>query len=278
MGACSIIQILHVTNPNRSSPTGIHGAPVDATWAWKLTTLPEETATVAIDIYPNDTPANSSKNLTEGSPPCEALRFLQDNTPEGDGLVKLLLPVHSGYVVQSDFLERRMVDCVDVPKVQGFVTPAQHIKGCTAEVYQSMSLSNLLACCYGAVVVQNAAKSEEIDAELVKRLSFTWLSPNHIPRKRLALVGAGSLPKVHGYLVAAASLNIALVVFDEACHWMLSNAYSHLREEFVPLDMTVTADMAQRISREEFQNTLESDDGKIANRIKKKENRLPRRD
>jgi biotin carboxylase len=166
-------------------------------------------------------------------------------------------------MVQSDFLDRRMVDCLDVTKVQGFVTPGQHIKGCTAEAYQSMSLSSLLSCCYGAIVVQNdgsssvTAKSAAINDELVKRLSFPWLSPNPIPRKRLALVGAGSLPKIQGYVVAAASLNIALVVFDEASHWMSNDAYSHLREEFVPLDMTVNANMAQRIAvvLTEYQNS-----------------------
>lgn len=237
--------------------------PVDATWAWKLNTLPEETGTVVINMYPSGTLEDSTKNSTEGSAPCEALQFLLDNIPEGDGLVKLLLPVQSGYTVQSDFLDRRMVDCLDVTKVQGFVTSGQHIKGCTAEAYQSMSLSSLLSYCYGAIAVQNdgsssvTTKPAAINDELVKRLSFPWLSPNPVPRNRLALVGAGALPKVQGYLVAGASLGIALVVFDEAGHWMSNDEYSHLREEFVPMDMTVDFNMSQRVLAvlTEYQNS-----------------------
>ncbi|QKX59329.1 uncharacterized protein TRUGW13939_06461 [Talaromyces rugulosus] len=212
---------------------------VDAMWTWKLSTLPEETGTVVIRIYSNGTPTQTS---IEGIAPRETPQFLLENA---DRNVHLLLPANSGYVVQSDFLERRMVDCPDVTKVQSFVSPGQQIKGCTAETYQSMSFSDLLSRSYGAIA---ASTSATINDELVKRLSFNWLSPNPIPRKRLALVGAGSLPKVHGYALAAASLNIALVVFDEASHWMSSDAYAHLREEFVPFDTTVDANMASRIT------------------------------
>lgn len=90
---------------------------------------------MVVSVYPNGT---STKTSTEGTAPCEALRFLLDNA---DWNVYLLLPAHSGYVIQSDFLERRMVDCPDVIKVQSLVSPGQQIKGCTAETYQSMSFS-----------------------------------------------------------------------------------------------------------------------------------------
>ncbi|KAJ5196824.1 hypothetical protein N7449_007303 [Penicillium cf. viridicatum] len=138
-----------------------------------------------------------------------------------------------------------MVDCLDVAKVQGFVTPGQYIEGCTSKAYHGMSLASLLPYCYGAIVVQIdssssvTTKSAAINDELVKRLSFSWLTSNPIPRKRLALVGAGSLAKVQGYLLAAASLNIEMVVFDDSSHWLSDDAYRHLREEFVPLEMTM---------------------------------------
>ncbi|CRL26484.1 ATP-grasp fold [Penicillium camemberti] len=224
----------------------------DTKWAWNLNALPDETSTIIINIYPNN--ASEVSTSAGGSAPCEATQFLQDNSPEGNGLVKLLLPLQSRYVAQSDFLDRRMVDCLDVAKVQGFVTPGQYIEGCAAKTYHGMSLANLLPYCYGAIVVQNdssssvTTKSAAINDELVKRLSFSWLTTNPIPRKRLALVGAGSLAKVQGYLLAAASLNIAMVVFDDSSHWLSDNAYSHLREEFVPLDMTVNVDMSDRIA------------------------------
>lgn len=235
----------------------------DTKWAWKLNALPGDTGTLVINIYPNNT--SEAPISTESSAPCKATQFLQDQIPEGNGVVKLLLPLQSGYVVQSDFLDRRMVDCLDVAKVQGFVTPGQYIEGCTTEAYRSMSLANLLPYCYGAIVVQNdnsssvTTKSAGLNDELVKRLSFSWLTTNPIPPKRLALVGAGSLAKVQGYLLAAASLNIVMVVFDDSSHWLSDDAYSHLREEFVPLDMTVNMDMADRIAAalKEYQHSRE---------------------
>lgn len=235
----------------------------DTKWAWKLNALPEETGTLVINIYPNNT--SEAPISTKCSAPCEATQFLQDHIPEGNGVVKLLLPLQSGYVVQSDFLDRRMADCLDVAKVQGFVTPGQYIEGCTTEAYHNMSLASLLPYCYGAIVVQNdssssvTTKSAALNDELIKRLSFSWITTNPIPRKRLALVGAGSLAKGQGYLFAAASLNIVMVVFDDSSHWLSDDAYSHLREEFVPLDMTVNVDMADRIAAalKEYQHSRE---------------------
>lgn len=237
----------------------------DATWAWELNTLPEETGTIVINIYPNNPSDSFTKSSTEGSVPGAATQFLLDHIPEGNGLVKLLLPLQSGYIVQSDFLERRMVDCLDVTKVQGFVMPGQHIRGCTAKAYHDMSFSSLISYCYGAIVIQSdssssfTTKSTVINDQLVKRLSFSWLSSSPIPRKRLALFGAGCLANVQGYLLAAASLNIAMVVFDDSSHWLSDDAYSHLREEFVPLDMSVDVDIAHRLAAtlKGYQNRME---------------------
>ncbi|KAJ5859374.1 hypothetical protein N7534_004651 [Penicillium rubens] len=236
----------------------------DATWAWKLDTLPEETTTIVLNIYPKNISDTSTKSSTEGSAHA-ATQFLLEHLPKGNGLVKLLLPLQSGYIVQSDFLERRMVDCLNVTKLQGFVTPGKHIRGYTAEVYHGMSISSLLSYSYGAIVVQNDSSlsietmSTAINDQLVSRLSFPWLSSTPIPRKRLALVGASSLTKAQGYLLAAASLNIAIVVFDEPSHWLSDNSYSHLREDFVPLDMAIDMDMAHRIAAalKRYQNSME---------------------
>ncbi|KAF3481855.1 uncharacterized protein GIQ15_04614 [Arthroderma uncinatum] len=226
---------------------------VDTTWRWKLDQLPQETGTIVINIYPNSTSKDFAQVSTEGIAPCVAHQFLLENTPKGNDLVKLLLPIQSGYVIQSDFLERRMLDCLDVTKVQGFITPGQHIEGPPAAAFKSMDPENLLSFCYGAIVVQDTGSllednSTAVNDELAKRLSFSWYSPNPIPRKRLALVGAGSLFRIQGYLIAAASLNVGIVVFDEAHHWISNDLYRHLYEEFVPLDLTMDVNTTQRIS------------------------------
>ncbi|WQF88001.1 Putative ATP-grasp, subdomain 1 protein [Colletotrichum destructivum] len=224
--------------------------------SWKTERLPKETGTLLVNVSPDDAlREHSDGSVTDASSPSAAVRnFLLDGTRKEHSLVKLLLPVWSGYVVQSDFLERRMVDCLNVTEVRGFVVPGQHVQGLSADAYESMSLSDLLSYCYGAVVmapscaaaVQKSAAL--LDEELTKRLSFAWLSPNPIPRKRLAFVGAAPLSKFKGYAAAAAALNIALVVLDVPEQVVARDEYAHLREEFVPVDLTADAGLARRLA------------------------------
>ncbi|KAI0415877.1 hypothetical protein F5X98DRAFT_204125 [Xylaria grammica] len=235
---------------------GQRSPPTDAL-PWSIHGLPDETSTLVVDLYPDNISVLrelSSSSPEPSAPSSGALKFLLENANEDQWPVKLLLPASSGYIIQSDFLERRMVDCLGVTQAKGFVTPGQHVTGHSAEAYASMDILKILSCCYGAIAVQpkgsSSAKdaSAEVNTELVNRLSFSWLSPNPIPRKRLAVVGGGSLAKLKGSITAAASLNIALVVFDEPDHWMSLDTYAHFREEFVPLDMTADANMAHRVA------------------------------
>ncbi|KAG6008772.1 hypothetical protein E4U21_003970 [Claviceps maximensis] len=232
---------------------------------WRLGALPQETGSIVITIDLNSKSEALTEALNEDSAgsECPASQFLRRiaHTSHGDGLVKLLLPLQSGYVVQSDFLERRMIDCPHVVKVKSFCAVGQRIEGHAMEKYQSMSLSSLLPFCYGAVQVQihkdndhydssrtvTASSSTAVDDELVNRISFPWLSSSPIHRKRLALVGASSLHKLQGYLLAAASLNIGIVVFDDASHWIADDAYKHLREEFVAMDLQANESIVERI-------------------------------
>lgn len=256
MGMCSSHTRFLVQNSRLTwaFDKGSRHTPID-TRSCEFNRLPEETGTVVIDVNPSNNLGEFSQSSTEDNGPSSiVLRFLQKNLQNGHRLVKLLLPSRSGYVAQSDFLERRMVDCLNVIEVKSFTTPGQRIEACATGSYESMGLSDLLSYCYGAIIVEiedsssATNESEQVNEELVKRLSFTWLLPNPISRKRLAFVGGASPAKLEGFAIAAASLNIALVVFDEPGHWISSDEFAHLREKFVPLDMTADANMAHRVA------------------------------
>jgi biotin carboxylase len=237
-------------NPSGLRHTTVAGRP------WRAERLPEQTSTFVANVYLDDTlRKHCDCSATDAALSSAAVRdFLLDGTREDHGPVKLLLPVQSGYMVQSDFLERRMVDCLNVTEVRGFVAPGQRVQGLSADTYESMVLSDLLSYCYGAIVMAPscAAGVDESAAllgkELTKRLSFAWLSPNPIPRKRLAFVGAAPLCKFKGYAAAAATLNIALVVLDAPEQVVSHDEYAHLREEFVPVDLTTDTGLAQRLT------------------------------
>lgn len=146
-----------------------------------------------------------------------------------------------------------MIDCENVDEVQSFVVPGQHIDRSHFDHLQhdQMRLSDILTRCYGAVVVSPGTdKSAAVDQELVNRLSYNWLSQHPVPRKRLAFIGGASLKKFEGYSIAAASLNIAVVVFDEPGHWQSSGECTRLREQFVPMDMTPDDSMPARIAEQ----------------------------
>jgi hypothetical protein len=236
---------------NIADPIGLSSSscvPVKTMATHILEALPAETHTVVVNICLNGSTFNCDTTSSGAG------RFLGKHLPDVHGLVKLLLPSSSGHVIQSDFLERRMVDCQSVCVVSGFVAPGQRLEGFPLREYQTMPLSTLLKRSYGAVVVRAEDCSSELDIsavindELGKRLSFAWLASSPVERKRIALVGGASLAKVTGFAVAASSLNVSLVVLDEASHWMSDESYTHLREEFVPFDMTPDVDMAQRIA------------------------------
>ncbi|KAI1311461.1 hypothetical protein F5Y03DRAFT_343181 [Xylaria venustula] len=217
--------------------------------SYDLHQLPSETGTIVLNLAL----ASVSQLLLhhdKGSSPISrrTIQFLRESVVAGSGLIKILLPSSSGFVVQSDILERRMVDCLDVTRTQSFLVPAERINGCHVDEYMAMKVQEVISRCYGAVAVQGEDASDQINEELNKRMSLPWLAPSPIPRKRIAIIGGGSLSKLKGFLDAAVSLNIALVVFDEPGHWMSNDLYADSREKFVPIDMSVTADLPSRFA------------------------------
>lgn len=246
MSACTPICDLSTTN--MITWTEALGAWLD-TLPWKLDLLPAATSSIVVSIRAGEGQKEPCESLLKDVTTAEgALNFLLTSFREGQKLVKLLVPAASGYVIQSDFLGRRMVDCLHVAKAQSFLQPGQHVKGLEGSKQDSPKLLELLSCCYGAVAVQSEDESPAIDEELTKRLSFNWLTQSPVPRKRVAMIGGASVSKLSGFAVAAASLNIALVVFDEPGSWVASDAYTHLREQTIVMDMTPDSTMSQRIA------------------------------
>jgi hypothetical protein len=234
---------------NTSIETSPSLAPLERMRTHDLETLSEDTNTIVVDIHVDYHPKDDE------IAPSDSSRFLQEHVSKSHHLIKLLLPASSGHVVQSDFLARRMVDCANVIEVRGFLRPGQYIEASKLLDYRRMAVPDLLARCHGALVAHvgngrsNVEVSASINKELEKRLAFPWLSPSAIERKRVAMIGGGSLAKMSGFAVAAASLNVSMVVFDEASHWLSDAGNAHLRDEFVPFDMTPDTTMPQRLAR-----------------------------
>ena len=183
----------------------------------------------------------------------QTLQQTQRNGKHGRAFVKLLIPQKDGYAAQSDFLQRRLVDRRNVSDVTSFVLPGDKIRA----VPNDIGIQDLKGIAHYAIAGFLVVPSQDqpahtcsklIDIELERRLDFPWLSRTPVPRKRIALIGGRKLSALQGYTTAAESLNIALVVLDEPTHWLADPKWAHLREDFIPFDMTADDSLPRRIA------------------------------
>ncbi|MCJ1250449.1 hypothetical protein MMC30_007677 [Trapelia coarctata] len=207
---------------------------------------------------------NKSANLVEFVPSGSQaflLKYLEFATSwnagrNSLGAFKFVLPDADGYVVRSDFIERRLDGCGYVSKAAGFLSPLQRVKSAFTTTPKSLDFPSLISSAVGAVLVQNL-REESIDAtlrtietELNNRLSFSWLLPDPIPRKRLAWVeGRRDVEVSRRMYEAAWALGITLVMLDNPSHWLQDDngAYAYFREAFVPVNITADEGFVERV-------------------------------
>lgn len=157
------------------------------------------------------------------------------------------------YVSRSDAIETRLVGCILVDKAKSFVEPLQPIKSAAG----ILDAGNFAALCIGSIGgVQLRAHTldeaqlqlAQLEAQFVNRLSYGWLSPRPISRKRLAFIQGRDDPESSIELWRSAkALGITIVVFEAEGHWFQDPKWSHLREAFVPTDITPDEGLPTRI-------------------------------
>ncbi|KAK6610713.1 glutathione synthetase ATP-binding protein [Botrytis cinerea] len=233
---------------------------MDVTWRAHL--LPKETSLIAIDVFTRTQDDQELHGFQNGQVygSSVASKYLNKHLEGSDCVIRLLLPTVSGYLVQSDFLDRRLVDCNDVVKIQNFTSLDQHFEGVNINAYNALGISDISKNAIGAIATSctsrdwSEANALKLDEELTRRFSFAWHSAEQTPKRRLAVIRPGppshrlSLSKLEDLAIAAASLNIVLIFFDDLCHGLAGAEWAHLREDFVPMDMALDEDMPQRIA------------------------------
>ncbi|KAF7875104.1 hypothetical protein EAF04_002276 [Stromatinia cepivora] len=233
--------------------------------AWQAHLLPQETSLLVVDVFKRIPDGQALRGFQEGqinvsSESSLSLKFLVAHLAANDCIVRLLLPTVSGYLVQSDFLDRRLADCSDVVEAQTFILLDQYLEIVNIDACNVLDIADISANAVGAMVMSctsrawsdiKAAKSNE---ELTRRFSFAWHCVKQTPKRRLAVIRPGppshllGLSKLEDLATTAASLNIVLVFFDDPCHGLGDADWEHLREDFVPMDMAFTEDMPRRIA------------------------------
>ncbi|SCV25148.1 uncharacterized protein FFB14_00041 [Fusarium fujikuroi] len=187
--------------------------------------------------------------------------YVEDNGPDHaiEALIKVLLVPRDGYLCRRDIIQLRMVhsDCIEslVPfQLQGKPYPAA--------LQSETNLLSLLQSSPGALICKRSIQSARgleafdlVDREVNERLSFDWIISDKPPALTVAVVGGRPLfdSTTGGYgsegpFDAARALGIAVVVLDRPGHFMEGPRYSHLRDDFIAVDMTSDDSLPQRLT------------------------------
>lgn len=156
-------------------------------------------------------------------------------------------------MTRSDFLEQRLECCEFVTRAVSFVSPLQAIAKIAPCQVTTTNVADILTRSIGGILTQLVSDNPALmltglDEQLSNRLSFPWIVPGLLQRKRVAWVqGRENIDVSRRAYQAARALGITLVIMDNKGHWLQDEAWSHLRESFVPLDIEIDPGLAQRI-------------------------------
>ncbi|KAL9624635.1 MAG: hypothetical protein Q9160_001300 [Pyrenula sp. 1 TL-2023] len=196
---------------------------------------------------------------TVGSAPAleyliRALRKASDPSGPGSCLGGLVLPIADGYIVRSDIVPLRFVDCELFEAVVSFSTPLQYFSRGKADDDHDPSLLELLrAAAAGCFIRAELATGESqfvfkcVELELHNRLSFPWLLEDAQQQTLVIVEGGRAVPEAGGIAAliypAAKALGLRIVVIDSPGHWLENEKYDTWRSRFLAVDLTFDEDI-----------------------------------
>ncbi|BCR94676.1 uncharacterized protein AKAW2_11722S [Aspergillus luchuensis] len=172
-------------------------------------------------------------------------------------IMNFILSREDGYLARSDFLQQRLKGVKRVSWVVGFLRPLQKVTTPRVQLNGTAhDLNMLLSMSVGAILLDTSSSSslhdtlDSIEEALCNRISYPWVVPTLIHRKRLAWVeGRKDADASRRMYEAAAALGITLVIIDKPGHWLQDDhgPYAHLREGFIATNIDVDEGFVDRI-------------------------------
>ena len=228
-------------------------------WSLDVVVHPHERATASIDGEDDRQHSRTALDLrVSGCPPFvfleESIAAIRD--AQRPGAMRFIFPAEDGHVTRSDFLERRLEYCECAAKVASFTPPLQALSGEALREVEPSGLSEILPRAIGGVLLRTSDSTSltaalgELDVALRNRLSFPWMLPEPLRRRRVAWVqGREDINVSRRAYESARALGISIVMIENAGHWLEDDngPYAHLREAFIPVDIGVDAAFTQRI-------------------------------
>ncbi|GLA67849.1 hypothetical protein AtubIFM55763_000098 [Aspergillus tubingensis] len=172
-------------------------------------------------------------------------------------IMNFILSREDGYLARSDFLQQRLKGVKRVSWVVGFLRPLQKVSTQRVQIDGTAhDLNMLLSMSVGAILLDTSSVTDlhdtldSVGEALCNRISYPWVLPTPIPRKRLAWVeGRKDADASRRMYEAAAALGISLVIIDKPGHWLQDDngPYAHLREGFIATNIEVDEGFVDRI-------------------------------
>jgi len=166
-----------------------------------------------------------------------------------DLAIKLLIPAESGYVVSSNILQQRMAGCEHIKSIQEFLDPFEETTLESLPPANPKSFQRLIHCASGGIVLERSTALSPIeifdfiDSQLTIRMSLTWVLPSTPLRQVVVAIGHHRVQSMETFYAAAQSLGIRLLLVDIND----DKAYSHCRDGFITVDMTLDNGLQSRI-------------------------------
>lgn len=174
-----------------------------------------------------------------------------------EAVFKVILAPTDGALISRDIHSARMRHCQFIDSVVTLPNSSGVFK--VSSPFET-SLCTLLQSSPAAILVKETAMPiretlERLERELHLRLSFSWMLPSKPAGRRVAVVGGRAPLDISrgsyassGPFDAARSLGISITVLDYPHHWLRDDCYAHLRDDFIPLDLSIDAGLAERIA------------------------------
>ncbi|KAI8965779.1 ATP-grasp domain-containing protein [Daldinia sp. FL1419] len=183
-----------------------------------------------------------------------AFQFVLDSLSiagnESVSIARLIIPQSNGYIVRSDIIPLRLLDCPSVRSAVSFSGPHRFFDGEPIGIESVDQFPNAFRASAGGLLLKpgnptgtdtSESLVSSLDLELRYRLSFPWLLTQVPKRQTLAIVDGGTSGPDHGgpgtsIYAAAAALDIDVVVLDKSTHWINDPRYIHWRKASIAFD------------------------------------------
>ncbi|KAK6996798.1 ATP-grasp superfamily protein [Favolaschia claudopus] len=235
--------------------------PVEA--IWRVNTPTASFQTVDVILQPLSTTkqrglrADTLNESAVVNRPHEFLCACIRNSETSRCAVKFVFSTVDGFIGRLHFFERRLLQCIHVDRVEGFVSLDQKIQSGNTT---ASSFEDIVSSAVAGILLQSspdtpdAVMFDAVETELSARLALTWVLPARVPHRNVVLIeGYSHLQTGPGFIQAVKDFDVSVIVLGTGLphgprHWLQypENAPGFC-DAFIPIDLTIDDELPARI-------------------------------